>query len=259
MKRIVNRFLVAALSLHSVAAFATHGHPRTRFGPRISTLGFAQKLTTSRRRLSRSSLLIASAESVPFVQCLNDKMKRVEVQRNKHEAKLVEYNHQLAQLEQTKQQYLEGAKLGQVEVYFHETALRSATKAMMWRIVAGSITFLTSLQFSQSIAVAFKMVGSDFVSKAATMFIGERLMNQSKAGRSSGTDSAQRSIVKALIWRLFAICNTLAVCLFISKDFSMAYKVAGSDALFKTALMVFFERLWAKIEWGKDYQVDFSI
>ncbi len=218
------------------------------------------KITNSRRRLSnKSPLFIATAESAPFVQSLDNKMRRVETQRNKYEAKLVEYTHQLAQLEQTKQQYLEGTKLGQVEVYFHETTLRSATKAMMWRVLAGSITFFTSLQFSQSIGVALKMVGSDFVSKAATMFIGERLMNQSKAGRSSGADSAKRSIAKALIWRLFAICNTLTVCLFIAKDFSMAYKVAGSDALFKTALMVLFERLWAKIEWGKDYQVDFSI
>lgn len=86
------------------------------------------------------------------------------------------------------------------------------------------------------------------------MFIGERLMNKSSAGRSDGADSAGRSVAKALIWRLFVICNTLTVCFFISKDFSMASKIAGNDAIFKTFLMVAYERSWAKIEWGKEYR-----
>jgi len=129
----------------------------------------------------------------------------------------------------------------------------------MWRVIAGSITLMTTLKFSGSLAYALKVVGSDFFSKSATMFIGERLMNKSKAGRKGGADSAGRSIIKALVWRLFAICNTLSVCFFISKDFSMASKIAGSDAIFKTFLMVGYERVWAKIEWGKEYQVEYSI
>ena len=77
-------------------------------------------------------------------------------------------------------------------------------------------------------------------------------MNKNQSGRKSGADSAGRSIAKALIWRLFAICNTLAASLFFAGDLKMASKIAGSDAIFKTGLMVAYERVWAKIEWGKE-------
>lgn len=88
------------------------------------------------------------------------------------------------------------------------------------------------------------------------MFIGERIMNKSAAGRQNGSDSTSRSIVKALIWRLFAISNTLiAVLCFGGGDLKLASKIAGSDAIFKTFLMVAYERVWAQVEWGKDYNV----
>ena len=164
-------------------------------------------------------------------------------------------------LEQKKNNYLEGITLGKVDVAtpFSETTVRSAVKALMWRVIAGTVTFITSLKFSGSIKVALTIVGSDFLSKAATMFIGERLMNKSQAGRSSGADGAGRSLTKALVWRLFAICNTLTMSLLIAKDLSMASKIAGSDAIFKTGLMFFYERVWANVEWGKEYQVEFAI
>jgi uncharacterized membrane protein len=134
---------------------------------------------------------------------------------------------------------------------FSETAARSAVKALLWRVIAGSVTFFTSLRFSGSLTIALSIVGSDFMSKAATMFIGERLMNKSQVGRKSGNDDTQRSLAKVLIWRLFAIVNTLTMAIFISKDMSMASKIAGSDAFFKTGLMFVYERAWARIQWGK--------
>ena len=161
---------------------------------------------------------------------------------------------------------------------FSETAIRSAVKALGWRVLAGSITFITTLKFSSrydkfgvlnggkltktwmhSINKAFKVVGADFFSKAFTMFIGERLMNKSQAGRKKGGDGTGRSLAKALIWRLFAICNTLTMAIFIAKDLSIASKIASTDAVFKTALMFFYERLWARINWGKEYLIEFSI
>lgn len=141
-----------------------------------------------------------------------------------------------------------------VSTGFTETLQRSAVKAFVWRLIAGSVTFVTSLKFSGSVTTALSIVGSDFFSKAFTMFIGERLMNKSNAGRESGSDGVGRSLTKALIWRLFAIANTLTLAFFVAKDLSMASRIAGSDAVFKTALMFFYERTWAKIEWGKEYE-----
>lgn len=61
-------------------------------------------------------------------------------------------------------------------INFTESTQRSAIKAMTWRIIAGSVTLVTSLQFSGSMKTAMSIVGSDFFSKAMTMFIGERLI-----------------------------------------------------------------------------------
>lgn len=101
-------------------------------------------------------------------------------------------------------------------------------------------------------AVALKVVGSDFFTKAATMFIGERVMNKSQAGREGGGDAAGRSIGKALLWRLFAISNTIVAVVFVGKEgWAVAGKIASFDAVVKTAMMFFYERVWAKIDWGK--------
>lgn len=164
-------------------------------------------------------------------------------------------------LENKKKEYIAGAQLADSPEggNFSETTLRSAVKAFMWRVIAGSVTFITSLRFSGSMSTALSIVGSDFFSKAFTMFIGERLMNKSSAGRKAGGDAVGRSLAKALIWRLFAICNTLTMAVFIAKDLSIASKIAGSDAIFKTALMFFYERVWAKVPWGKEYLIEFSI
>ena len=175
--------------------------------------------------------------------------------------KLSEVEKSLEKLQTTKQTYLNGLKLNKTPPggTFSETAVRSAVKAFVWRVIAGSVTFVTSLRFSGSLGTALSIVGSDFFSKAFTMFVGERLMNKSQAGRKSGSDGAKRSLVKALIWRLFAIVNTLTMAIFVAKDLSIASKIAGTDAVFKTALMFFYERFWARVEWGKEYIIEFSI
>jgi len=192
---------------------------------------------------------------------IEKEIEKAKRQKEKYLEKVNQFDDISSTLEKKKNDYLDGLALGTVPegANFSETTARSAVKALMWRVIAGSVTFITSLKFSGSIKVALSIVGSDFLSKAATMFIGERLMNKSQAGRQSGADDAGRSLAKALIWRLFAICNTLAAGLLISKDLSIASKIAGSDAIFKTALMFVYERVWAKIEWGKEYQIDFLI
>mmetsp|Transcript_29029 Transcript_29029/g.34504 ORF Transcript_29029/g.34504 Transcript_29029/m.34504 type:complete len:289 (+) Transcript_29029:59-925(+) len=197
----------------------------------------------------------------PVIKSIDAKMAKFEKSRDKYQEKLTRFEQGLKTLQSEKMQYLEGIEMGKPPVggNFKETTMRSAVKSMIWRLIAGSVTFITSLKFSGSLSTALRIVGSDFFSKALTMFIGERLMNNSQAGRKTGADSAGRSVAKALIWRLFAICNTLTVSCFFAKDLTMASKIAGSDAIFKTGLMVLFERVWARIEWGKDYDSGFII
>lgn len=202
-----------------------------------------------------------SVLSDKIMQKLEKKEKALDRKRAEAMATLGQLEESLNAIKSKKQEYLNGQQLAATPTggLFSETAVRSAVKAFCWRIIAGSVTFVTSLRFSGSLSTALTIVGSDFFSKSFTMFIGERLMNKSQAGRKAGADAASRSLIKALVWRLFAICNTLTMAIFIAKDISIAYKIAGSDAIFKTGLMFFYERVWAKVEWGKEYEVEFSI
>jgi uncharacterized membrane protein len=212
-----------------------------------------------------SSLGIASTAdeniSTRYLREIEKKEAILAKRRDEAIAKLNQYDLTLNKLSEKKAEYIAASQLQEPPAggSFSETAIRSVVKAFAWRLIAGSITFVTTLQFSKSVSAACQVVMGDFFSKALTMFIGERLMNKSQAGRKKGADAAGRSLAKALIWRIFAICNTLCLAVFVSKDMSVAAKVASTDAVIKTALMFFYERLWARIEWGKEYLVEFAI
>ena len=186
---------------------------------------------------------------------MNEQMER----QGKLAAEVNAANAKVEQLKELRQSYLKGTTMSDANELVMETTLRSAVKSMAWRVIAGTVTFATSLKFSGSVRSAFAIVCSDFFSKALTMFIGERLMNNSQAGRKGGGDGARRSLIKALIWRLFALANTLTMAIFVAKDLSVASKIASSDAVIKTAMMFVYERVWAKVDWGKKYDVEFSI
>jgi uncharacterized membrane protein len=260
---LLHRLLVfTAVVVVSVSSFST-------VVP-LATTAISHNIHHPISTLSRKPMLLrASTAENPNTTTIADKIiKELEKEearmvRKRQQAieKLNQYEMSLSNLQTKKQEYLNGGSLAKTSAggNFSETALRSAVKAFLWRVIAGSVTFITSLRFSGSISTALSIVGSDFFSKAFTMFIGERIMNKSQVGRKSGSDDARRSLVKALIWRLFAICNTMTVAIFIAKDLSIASKIAGSDAIFKTALMFVYERAWARIEWGKEYQVEYNL
>lgn len=132
-----------------------------------------------------------------------------------------------------------------------ETTQRSLVKALSWRATAGVVTLCTSLYFSGSLRAALGIVSADFATKSVTMFIGERLWNKSNVGRDSKGDSMGRSLLKALVWRVFAAMNTLVSAGLLGGQWDNAFKIAGSDTIIKTALFFFFERLWAFISWGR--------
>lgn len=267
MKQGVVRAITAvyAVVLPFALAFSPVTFTTTRTGLATSSLpSLQQQQATSLTAIADSPIgidrKILSRLDREFMEAAR-KREKLEKQLETVQTKLLEESSRLEALEYERQQYLDGATLGAVphERTFSETAARSAVKAFAWRIIAGSVTFVTALRFSGSMGAALKIVGSDFFSKSFTMFAGERLMNKSKAGRKGGADGIGRSLAKALLWRLFAIANTLTMAIFIAKDLSVASKIAGSDAIVKTAMMFVYERSWAKVEWGKEYQVDFTI
>jgi len=138
-----------------------------------------------------------------------------------------------------------------------ETPVRSAVKAVGWRITAGIVTAITSYIFTKSFAAAAAIVGWDLCSKSVTMFIGERLWNKVEWGKDAGADSSQRSLAKAIAWRIFAATNTFVGATLLNKgNAGVAGKIAGTDSIVKTALFYFYERAWSTISWGKETESD---
>ncbi|GMI57673.1 hypothetical protein ScalyP_jg5093 [Parmales sp. scaly parma] len=224
-------------------------------------------LLSPQRSLLQSTLSKTTISHQTTSNAANADLKRIEriieveeKKRLKIAEKLEFTQKKMAKLQELQTSYLNGVTLQNTNnELVTESTLRSAVKSFLWRIIAGSVTFVTAVKFSGSVSTALTIVGSDFVSKSATMFIGERLMNKSQAGRKKGGDDIGRSLMKALIWRVFALCNTLAAGLLISGNLKVASKIASSDAVIKTAMMFVYERTWAKIGWGKEYDIDFSI
>lgn len=154
-------------------------------------------------------------------------------------------------------------RLNPVEMEFSkivtETPWRSLVKACSWRFVAALITASTSLFFSGDLKVAASIVSSDFLTKAGTMYLGERVWNRVKWGKDDKEDKASRSVIKAFAWRGFALVNTLIISLVFSKSAKTAGKIASTDTVIKTTLYVLHERMWSKIDWGKSYEVEYNI
>jgi hypothetical protein len=139
-----------------------------------------KQLDQKHDKSNESFLFVSTKDEIsdsPVLRSIDSKMENISKLKEKYKEMLDKYQSELDVLQNQKQEYLEGIKLGIVKRNFSESPLRSAVKAILWRIIAGGITFMTSLKFSGDITTALKIVGSDFFSKVATMFIGERLMN----------------------------------------------------------------------------------
>jgi uncharacterized membrane protein len=250
MKQTLGAILLSLLA--SAGAFApSHG------GVRRPVLAAATKLELSSTSTIKTFLAGPDDPQAQFLKQLEKKEEDIVKRLALAKEELSKYETHLASLQTQKAEYLASAP--DETPAFTETTGRSAVKAFCWRLIAGTVTFFTTLRFSGSVTAAVQVVGADFVSKAFTMFAGERLMNKSQAGRKGGADAVGRSVAKALIWRLFAICNTMVLAVFVAKDLSIAGKIASTDAVFKTGLMFFYERVWARIQWGKEYLMEWAI
>jgi hypothetical protein len=119
-----------------------------------------------------------------MIHQIDQKIHKFEKQQQKYGTMIESARAELEKFQAMKQCYLKCVQLGNGEsASFLETTARSLVKSMMWCVITGGVTFLTSLRFSGSIWTVLSVVGSDFVSKSATMFVGKRIMNKSQAGR----------------------------------------------------------------------------
>jgi len=78
-------------------------------------------------------------------------------------------------------------------------------------------------------------------------------------GGAAAFETARRSIVKSLSWRLLALIITTSVAFALTKKLTFAAEVGVIDTLIKLFVYFAHERLWNKIDYGRvkapDYQV----
>jgi len=64
--------------------------------------------------------------------------------------------------------------------------------------------------------------------------------------------SKRRSIFKAITWRITASFDTFLISYVITGKFSWATAIASIEILTKMILYYGHERIWQKVEWGKE-------
>lgn len=65
-------------------------------------------------------------------------------------------------------------------------------------------------------------------------------------------ESRTRSLVKTISWRLTGSGATFLISYFISGNFGIASSIAIMQIVANTILYFAHERIWNKINWGKD-------
>jgi uncharacterized membrane protein len=65
------------------------------------------------------------------------------------------------------------------------------------------------------------------------------------------SDTAHRSLVKTISWRLTGSGATFLISYAIAGNFSVASTIAVTQLVFNTALYFIHERVWNKIGWGR--------
>ena len=72
-------------------------------------------------------------------------------------------------------------------------------------------------------------------------------------------ETARRSFVKALSWRVFATLITMSVAYFLTEEVKFALEIGAIDTVAKLVIYFAHERVWQRIPYGKieapDYQI----
>lgn len=172
MRSLVHYALIAvaaASAVQTARAFTTA--PTMKLGLSSSLTKPKFDLLSSVRGAAATDKDNSSTDSI--MKEFERKEAKIQKRREEAMARLDKYETTLQDLQSKKAEYQAAGQIAAPPAggTFSETTMRSAVKAFAWRVVAGTITFMTTLQFSGSMKTALQVVGTDFFSKAATMFM----------------------------------------------------------------------------------------
>lgn len=63
--------------------------------------------------------------------------------------------------------------------------------------------------------------------------------------------TVQRSLIKAVTWRILATTDTILIVLILTGDIKMSIGIGSIEVLTKFILYYLHERVWNKVKWNK--------
>lgn len=67
-------------------------------------------------------------------------------------------------------------------------------------------------------------------------------------------DSPQRSLLKAISWRVIATATTMVIIYLVTGNLDWAFVGGAVDVVVKLLFYYLHERLWTNIQWGKSWR-----
>lgn len=133
---------------------------------------------------------------------------------------------------------------------------RVVSKAATWRIIATCDTILLSWLFTGQIQTALQIGFSEVITKVGLFYLHERIWEKFKLGITNGHQGVKekhyRSILKGFSWRFFGTLDTILLSFLWTGDYAKAFAIGGAEVITKVLLFWAHERVWLKINWGKN-------
>jgi uncharacterized membrane protein len=65
-------------------------------------------------------------------------------------------------------------------------------------------------------------------------------------------ENKSRSVGKSISWRILATCDTILISFIITGSFAIAATIGSIEVLTKMFLYYFHERVWNRLEYGRN-------
>lgn len=78
-----------------------------------------------------------------------------------------------------------------------------------------------------------------------------RAQNRKETARSA-SESTRRSLVKSISWRILGTLDTICISWILTGAWQLALSIGGVELLTKMLLFFVHERLWNRVQWGKN-------
>lgn len=84
------------------------------------------------------------------------------------------------------------------------------------------------------------------------MLVEQLFISGKKRTVSKSNERWSRSLLKSVSWRIIGTLDTIIISYVITGEISFALSIGGIELVTKMMLYVVHERLWNKVNWGKN-------